>query len=95
MKKAVQTTKDFGALGIKIRCSGRLGGGEISRAEWYRDGKIPLHTLRTPIDYGFAEANTVYGKIGVKCWICKVETVADRDQKKEAKSEGAAPEPRV
>jgi small subunit ribosomal protein S3 len=95
MKKAVQTTKDFGALGIKIRCSGRLGGGEISRAEWYRDGKIPLHTLRTPIDYGFAEANTVYGKIGVKCWICKVETAADRDQKKEAKPEGTAPEPRV
>jgi small subunit ribosomal protein S3 len=95
MKKAVQTTKDFGALGIKIRCSGRLGGGEISRAEWYRDGKIPLHTLRTPIDYGFAEANTVYGKIGVKCWICKVEAAADRDQKKEAKPEAASPEPRA
>jgi small subunit ribosomal protein S3 len=76
MKKAVQTTMDFGALGIKIRCAGRLGGAEISRAEWYREGKIPLHTLRTPIDYGFAEANTVYGKIGVKCWICKKEEIA-------------------
>ena len=73
MKKSVQTTMDFGADGIKIRCSGRLGGAEISRAEWYREGKIPLHTLRQPIDYGFAEANTVYGKIGVKCWICKKE----------------------
>jgi small subunit ribosomal protein S3 len=71
MKKAVQTTMDFGAEGIKIRCAGRLGGAEISRAEWYREGKIPLHTLRIPIDYGFAEANTVYGKIGVKCWICR------------------------
>jgi len=73
MKKAVQTTMEFGADGIKIRCSGRLGGAEISRAEWYREGKIPLHTLRTPIDYGFAEANTVYGKIGIKCWICRKE----------------------
>jgi small subunit ribosomal protein S3 len=89
MKKAVQTTMDFGALGIKIRCSGRLGGAEISRAEWYREGKIPLHTLRTPIDYGFAEANTVYGKIGVKCWICKPDQVVEQQQpqKKEAGQE--------
>lgn len=71
MKKSIQTTMDFGAEGIKIRCAGRLGGSEISRAEWYREGKIPLHTLRTPIDYGFSEANTVYGKIGVKVWLCK------------------------
>lgn len=76
MKKVIQTTMDFGAQGIKIRCSGRLGGAEISRAEWYREGKIPLHTLRQQIDYGFHEANTVYGKIGVKCWICKKEEVA-------------------
>src|SRR6187455_2012984 len=73
MKKTIQTSMEFGAEGIKIRCAGRLGGAEISRAEWYREGKIPLHTLRTPIDYGFAEANTVYGKIGVKCWICRKE----------------------
>src|SRR6266481_4272871 len=73
MKKAVQTAMDFGAEGIRLRCSGRLNGAEISRSEWYREGKVPLHTLRTPIDYGFAEANTVYGKIGVKCWICKKE----------------------
>ena len=75
MKKVVQTTMEFGAQGIKIRCAGRLGGAEISRAERYHEGKVPLHTLRTPIDYGFAEANTVYGKIGVKCWICKKEEV--------------------
>jgi small subunit ribosomal protein S3 len=92
MKKAVQTTMDFGAIGIKIRCSGRLGGAEISRAEWYREGKIPLHTLRTPIDYGFAEANTVYGKIGVKCWICKPEPAVDQQtQKKEGNREPSSP----
>jgi small subunit ribosomal protein S3 len=73
MKKAVQTTMGLGAKGIKIRCSGRLGGAEISRAEWYREGTIPLQTLRIPIDYGFTEANTVYGKIGIKCWVCKEE----------------------
>lgn len=76
MKKSIQTTMDFGAQGIKIRCAGRLGGAEISRAEWYREGKIPLHTLRQPIDYGFAEARTVYGLIGVKVWMCKKEEVA-------------------
>ena len=73
MKKAVQVAMDFGAQGIRLRSSGRLNGAEISRSEWYREGKVPLHTLRTPIDYGFAEANTVYGKIGVKCWLCKKE----------------------
>jgi small subunit ribosomal protein S3 len=76
MKKAVQVAMDFGAQGIRLRSSGRLNGAEISRSEWYREGKVPLHTLRTPIDYGFAEANTVYGKIGVKCWLCKKEEVA-------------------
>ena len=73
MKKAVQTTMDFGAQGVKVRCAGRLGGAEISRAERYHEGKVPLHTLRQPIDYGFSEANTVYGKIGVKVWLCKPE----------------------
>lgn len=71
MKRAVQLTMDQGALGIKIRCAGRLGGAEIARTERYHEGKVPLHTLRIPIDYGFAEAETVAGKIGVKCWICK------------------------
>src|SRR2546422_8753285 len=74
MKKAVQTAKDFGAEGIKIRCGGRLGGSEIARVEQYHWGRVPLHTLRAEIDYGFAEANTVYGKLGIKCWICKGET---------------------
>jgi small subunit ribosomal protein S3 len=71
MKRAVQLTMDQGALGIKIRVAGRLGGAEIARTERYHEGKVPLHTLRTPIDYGFTEAETVAGKIGVKCWICK------------------------
>ena len=73
MKKAVQTAMDFGAQGIKINCGGRLGGAELARREKYRQGKIPLHTLRADIDYGFAEAHTVYGKIGVKVWIGKGE----------------------
>jgi small subunit ribosomal protein S3 len=71
MKKALQTAKDFGAEGIKLRCAGRLGGAEIARVEQYHWGRVPLHTLRAQIDYGFAEANTMYGKLGVKCWICK------------------------
>ncbi len=74
MKKALQTTKDFGAEGIKIRCGGRLGGAEIARVEQYHWGRVPLHTLRADIDYGFAEAKTMYGKLGIKCWICKGET---------------------
>ena len=73
MKKAVQTAMDFGADGIKIRCAGRLGGSEIARVETQHQGRVPLHTLRANIDYGFAEANTVYGKLGVKCWVCKGE----------------------
>src|SRR6201996_9834540 len=73
MKKALQTAKDFGAEGIKVRAAGRLGGAELARVEMYHWGRVPLHTLRADIDYGFAEANTVYGKLGVKCWICKGE----------------------
>ena len=69
MKRAVQTAMDMGAEGIRLRCAGRLGGADIARAEWYRQGKVPLQTLRIPIDYGFAEASTVYGIIGVKCWM--------------------------
>ena len=89
MKKAVQIAMDFGAQGIRLRSSGRLNGAEISRSEWYREGKVPLHTLRTPIDYGFAEANTVYGKIGVKCWICKKEEAPPAP----ANAPAAAPDP--
>lgn len=81
MKKAVQTAMDFGAEGIRIRCGGRLGGAELARVEQYMEGRVPLHTLRANIDYGFAEASTVYGKLGVKCWICKGE--AKPEKKKE------------
>ncbi|MCS5539247.1 MAG: 30S ribosomal protein S3 [Roseibacillus sp.] len=73
MKRTLQTAMDFGAEGIRIRCAGRLGGSDIARAEWYREGKVPLQTLRVPIDYGFAEARTVYGIIGVKCWVNRKE----------------------
>ncbi|MEY4387181.1 MAG: hypothetical protein RLY20_2464 [Verrucomicrobiota bacterium] len=71
MKKALTMARDLGAQGIKIRCGGRLGGAEIARVEMYHWGRVPLHTLRAEIDYGFAEAKTIYGKLGVKCWICK------------------------
>ena len=71
IKKSVTTALKFGALGIKVCCSGRLGGAEIARTEWYREGRVPLHTLRAQIDYGFAEALTTYGLIGVKVWINK------------------------
>jgi small subunit ribosomal protein S3 len=77
MKKAMISTMKFGAEGIRIQCSGRLGGAEMGRREWYRDGRVPLHTLRAEIEYGFAEAHTTYGVIGVKCWIFKGE-VGDR-----------------
>ena len=76
MKKALQTTLDFGAAGVKVRVGGRLGGGEIARTEQYHEGKVPLHTLRANIDYGFAEAHTVAGKIGIKVWICLPEESA-------------------
>ncbi len=71
MKKAVASSRRFGALGIKVACSGRLGGAEIARDEWYREGRVPLHTFRSDIDYGVAEAKTTYGRIGVKVWIYK------------------------
>ena len=88
MKKALQTAIDFGAEGIKIRCAGRLGGAELARVEMYHEGRVPLHTLRANIDYGFAEANTVYGKLGVKCWICKGDTKADKEQPKPVEAIG-------
>ncbi len=74
IKKSVTTALKFGALGVKVCCSGRLGGAEIARTEWYREGRVPLHTLRAQIDYGFAEALTTYGLIGVKVWINKEDT---------------------
>lgn len=85
MKQTVGRTMRAGAQGIKISCSGRLGGAEIARTEWYNEGKVPLHTLRADIDYGFAEANTTYGKIGVKVWVCRGEVLP---AKKSAQEEG-------
>lgn len=75
MKKAVQTAMKMGAKGIKIACSGRLAGAEMARYEWYREGRVPLHTLRADIEYGTYEANTTYGKIGVKAWVYKGEVL--------------------
>lgn len=75
MKKAVQTALKFGGKGIRISCKGRLGGAEMARYEWYREGRVPLHTLRADIDYGFAEARTTYGVIGVKVWIFRGEVL--------------------
>src|SRR5204863_5091335 len=68
---AVQTAMKAGALGVRVQCSGRLGGAEMSRKEWYREGRVPLHTLRADVDYGLAEARTTFGRIGVKVWIYK------------------------
>jgi small subunit ribosomal protein S3 len=85
MKQTVGRTMRLGAQGIKISCGGRLGGAEIARTEWYNEGKVPLHTLRADIDYGFAEANTTYGKIGIKVWIYKGEVLP---AKKQAQVEG-------
>lgn len=77
MKKAINSALRFGAQGIKVSCSGRLGGAEMSRTEWFKEGRVPLHTLRADIDYGLAEARTTYGIIGVKVWIFKGEILAD------------------
>jgi small subunit ribosomal protein S3 len=79
MKKAVAAALRLGAQGIKVHCAGRLGGAEIARKEWYREGRVPLHTLRADIDYGFAEAKTTYGQIGVKVWIYRGELLPQRD----------------
>lgn len=80
MKKALQLAMDMGAEGIKLRCAGRLGGAELARVETYHQGRVPLHTLRANIDYGFAEARTVYGKLGVKCWICRGERKPEKQR---------------
>jgi small subunit ribosomal protein S3 len=79
MKKAMGTTMKFGAKGIRLACSGRLGGAEMSRREWYIEGRVPLHTLRADIDYGYVIVKTTYGVIGVKVWIFKGEVHRDRN----------------
>jgi small subunit ribosomal protein S3 len=88
MKRAVSNAMRIGAEGIKINVGGRLNGAEIARSEWYREGRVPLHTLRADIDYGVAEANTTYGKIGVKVWIFKGEVF---DQAEEVEAESPRP----
>lgn len=89
MKQSVGRTMRLGAKGIKIMCSGRLGGAEIARSESYREGSIPLHTLRADIDYGFAEANTTYGRIGIKVWIFKGEILPEKKLKADQPAEGS------
>lgn len=84
MRKAVSTALKFGVLGIKVQCAGRLGGAEMARREWYREGRVPLHTLRADIDYGFAQARTTYGIIGVRALIFKGEVLpGDESKRKE------------
>lgn len=106
MKRAVQNAQKFGALGIRVQCSGRLGGAEMSRTEWYREGRVPLHTLRADIDYGFREARTGSGRVGVKVWLYKGDIVPykttsqDKISREAAMAVGdtsgqAAPEPQV
>lgn len=87
MKKSVQAALRLGAQGIKITCAGRLAGSEIARTEWYREGRVPLHTLRADIDFGLAEAHTTYGQIGVKVWIYKGEVLPELMQKLESRFE--------
>jgi len=83
MKRSVTYSLKFGGQGIRISCSGRLGGAEMARTEWYREGKVPLHTIRANIDFGFAEAKTTYGLIGIKVWIYKGEVSQDSEAVKE------------
>ena len=97
MKRAVQNAMRMGALGIRVNVSGRLGGAEIARTEWYREGRVPLHTLRADIDYALSEASTPYGIIGVKVWIFKGEIMEHdpqaRDRRQAEAQEGGSPRP--
>ncbi len=97
MKRAVQNAMRMGALGIRINVGGRLGGAEIARTEWYREGRVPLHTLRADIDYALCEAKTAYGIIGIKVWIFKGEIMEHdpqaRDRRQTELQEGAGSRP--
>lgn len=90
MKQSVSRTMRVGGVGMKIAISGRLGGAEIARTEWYAEGKVPLHTLRADIDYGFAEANTTYGKIGIKVWINRGEIIPEAKNRPQQKQKEEA-----
>ena len=92
MKRAVQSALRLGALGIRVNCAGRLGGAEIARTEWYREGRVPLHTLRADIDYGTSEALTTYGIIGVKVWIFKGEIMEHDPMARDKRSGNVAKE---
>jgi small subunit ribosomal protein S3 len=91
MKRAVQSAMRLGALGIRINCSGRLGGAEIARMEWYREGRVPLHTLRAEIDFGDATAKTTYGTCGVKVWVFKGEIMAHDPMASDKRASEAQP----
>ncbi len=92
MRKAIQTSMRSGAKGVRVQCSGRLGGAEMSRSEFYREGQVPLHTLRADVDYGFYEARTTFGRIGVKVWIYKGEVAGTRAEREaQAAARAAAP----
>ena len=98
MKRAVQSAMRLGAQGIRINCSGRLGGAEIARMEWYREGRVPLHTLRADVDFGYGTAKTTYGTCGVKVWVFKGEILAHdpmAQEKRAAEGQRAAGEPRT
>jgi small subunit ribosomal protein S3 len=91
MKRAVQSAMRLGALGIRINCSGRLGGAEIARMEWYREGRVPLHTLRAEVDFGTATAKTTYGTCGVKVWVFKGEIMAHDPMASDKRANEAQP----
>lgn len=93
MKRAIDQAKSAGAKGIKIKCSGRLGGAEMARTEGYREGKIPLQTLRADIDYGFSEARTTYGIIGIKAWVYKGDVITDHRDEEVSTPVPTAPQP--
>jgi len=97
MKRAVQSAMRLGALGVRINCAGRLGGAEIARTEWYREGRVPLHTLRAEVDYGEGTAHTTYGACGIKVWVFKGEVMAHdpmaQDKRLAEKQSGTSPRP--
>ena len=84
MKESVSRALRMGAQGIRVQCSGRLGGAEIARTNWYREGRVPLHTLRADVSYGLAEAQTTYGVIGVKVWIFRGEVLTEEEEQQKA-----------
>jgi small subunit ribosomal protein S3 len=93
MKKGIQSALKSGAKGVRVQVSGRLGGAEMSRTEFYREGRVPLHTLRADIDYGFYEAHTTFGRIGVKVWIYKGDALGSRTEREQAAATARAARP--